>query len=401
MVKSGSVLAVSGLFLALAFTVMVEAQEGPAGAPEGPRGFAGLGSDAAEFAVPERGGRLVFPEDHGAHPGYRIEWWYLTAALRDAEGRDYGVQFTLFRSALAAEGAVEGWATPQIWMGHAGVTTEDAHYAAERFARGGIGQAGVHAAPFAAWIDNWELAADGPCAADAVAQGAVPGCADALDVLRLRVGMGGDGVPPDMQDGTDPAPRYDLRLQARGPLVLHGEDGFSVKSDSGQASWYYSQPFYAVEGVLHFPDGPVAVTGTGWLDREWSSQPLDPGQEGWDWVALHLDDGARMMGFRLRGTGEPFFYASWISPDGVVTPYGRADFTMEPLRRETVRARAVPVGWRLRLPEQGLDVEIDAVNPQAWMDVSFPYWEGPVRVSGSHAGRGYLEMTGYAVSRGP
>ena len=29
------------------------------------------------------------------------------------------------------------------------------------------------------------------------------------------------------------------------------------------------------------------------------------------------------------------------------------------------------------------------------MGTSFPYWEGPISFSGSHAGVGYLEMTGY------
>ena len=29
------------------------------------------------------------------------------------------------------------------------------------------------------------------------------------------------------------------------------------------------------------------------------------------------------------------------------------------------------------------------------MGTSFPYWEGPISISGTHSGRGYLEMTGY------
>jgi predicted secreted hydrolase len=29
------------------------------------------------------------------------------------------------------------------------------------------------------------------------------------------------------------------------------------------------------------------------------------------------------------------------------------------------------------------------------MNLRIPYWEGPVRISGSHPGQGYLEMTGY------
>ena len=123
------------------------------------QGFAGLGTTGDGFAVPARGVPLTFPADHGPHPDYRIEWWYLTATLTGPDGTPYGLQWTLFRSALAPE-AGAGWDAPQLWMGHAAVTTPDRHFVTERLARGGVGQAGVTAAPFAAWIDDWQMAGD-------------------------------------------------------------------------------------------------------------------------------------------------------------------------------------------------------------------------------------------------
>ncbi|MGB3409485.1 MAG: lipocalin-like domain-containing protein, partial [Jannaschia sp.] len=114
------------------------------------QGFAGLGQGGAGFALPVPGHTFDFPADHGAHPEYRIEWWYVTATLRDAGGTPYGVQWTLFRSTFAPGG-------PQVWMGHFGLTTPDAHHSGEKLARGGLGQAGVQATPFEAWIDDWEL----------------------------------------------------------------------------------------------------------------------------------------------------------------------------------------------------------------------------------------------------
>ena len=189
---------------------------------------------------------------------------------------------------------------------------------------------------------------------------------------------------------------YDLDLTARGPLITHGQNGYSVKSAEGQASYYYSQPFYQVQGTLDLPDGTIAVTGQAWLDREWSSQPLSDNQTGWDWVSLHFDDGAKLMGFRLRDTaGGNFTSGTWIEPDGTVAPFGDGTLTMTPLQTETVENRQVPVHWRIELPGRDLVVEIEAINPQAWMNTSFPYWEGPVIITGSHPGRGYLEMTGY------
>lgn len=327
------------------------------------QGFAGLGTTAEGFAEPVPGAPPGFPRDHGAHPAFRIEWWYLTANLKGADGRDYGIQWTLFRSALAPE-ARAGWQSPQLWMGHAALTTPDRHFVAERLARGGVGQAGAEAAPFRAWIDEWEVA--GPD----------------LEQLRLRAA------------GADFA--YELALSAEGSLVLQGDGGYSVKSAGGQASYYYSQPFYRVEGTLALPEGEVAVTGQAWLDREWSSQPLAADQEGWDWISLHLEDGAKLMGFRLRQSdGGAYTSGTWIAADGTPAPFGDGILKMTPLAEAEVAGRDLPVRWRVELPEHGVDVTLSALNPGAWMGTAFPYWEGPVRIGGSHGGMGYLEMTGY------
>ncbi|ETX14398.1 iron ABC transporter permease [Roseivivax halodurans JCM 10272] len=338
--------------------------------PASAQGFAGLGADAgADFAMPNPERELTFPADHFAHPGYRIEWWYLTATLEGADGREYGAQWTLFRSALSPTMA-DGWETNQIWLGHAAVTTPDAHRFAERYARGGIGQAGI-SDPFAAFIDDWSMTS----AADPEE--------DPLDVLSLTA------------RGSDFA--YALELTAEGPLVRHGEDGYSVKSPEGQASHYYSQPFYTVEGTLDLPSGEVEVTGKAWLDREWSSQPLAANQSGWDWFSLSFDSGAKLMGFGLRTDeqGTHFTSATWIEDDGTTETYGDGALALTPLRTASVEGRSIPVEWRLVLPDRGLDVTTQPLNPQAWMGTSFPYWEGPISIAGSHSGRGYLEMTGY------
>lgn len=338
--------------------------------PALPQGFADMGAALDGFALPDHGRALDFPADHGAHPDFRIEWWYLTATLDGPDGTDYGLQWTLFRTALAP-GEAEGWQSPQLWMGHAAVTTPDNHHVAERLARGGVGQAGVTLggdSPFRAWIDEWQMRSV-----------AAPG-EDALDRLRLTATGGDFG--------------YALDLVAEGPLVAHGQNGFSVKSQGGQASHYYSQPFYRVTGQIDLPGGPVAVTGNAWLDREWSSQPLAADQTGWDWFSLSFDSGEKLMGFVLRGT-EDFASGTWIAADGTPAPLPPGALRAEPLERATVAGREVPVVWRLTLPARGLDVTLRALNPGAWMDTTVPYWEGPVAFDGSHRGRGYLEMTGY------
>ncbi len=55
----------------------------------------------------------------------------------------------------------------------------------------------------------------------------------------------------------------------------------------------------------------------------------------------------------------------------------------------------LPVVWEIEVPSKNLKTVVRALNPDAWVDHSVTYWEGPVRASGSHTGSGYLEMTGY------
>ncbi|MBF9029378.1 iron ABC transporter permease [Rhodobacterales bacterium HKCCE3408] len=335
----------------------------------GAQGFANLGTEAEGYALPDPDHVWDFPADHGPHPDFRIEWWYLTASLQGDDGHRYGVQWTLFRLALTPQ-SPEGWGAEQIWMGHAGLTAEDSHHSAERFARGGIGQAGVTAQPFEAWIDDWRMAGQGT------------DTGDALDALTLT------------SRGPDFA--YDLDLEATGPLVFHGQNGYSVKSEAGQASNYYSQPFYEVSGTLMLPGGEVAVTGQGWLDREWSSQPLTDSQTGWDWISLQFDDGARLMGYRLRdASGPAYTVGTWIEADGTTQALSPGDLIMTPLTETEVAGRSLPTEWQVDLAGRDLSLRVGAINPQSWQDVGFAYWEGPVTVSGTRQGVGYLEMTGY------
>ena len=51
------------------------------------QGFAGLGENAEGFAAVVPGRTFAFPADHGPHPEFRIEWWYVTANLKDADRR--------------------------------------------------------------------------------------------------------------------------------------------------------------------------------------------------------------------------------------------------------------------------------------------------------------------------
>ena len=334
------------------------------------QGFAGLGMEATGFASVTPGRVFTFPADHGPHPDYRIEWWYLTANLMDSNGAAYGVQWTLFRQAIQPGAPKQEWENQQIWMGHAAVTSAQTHHYSETFARGGVGQAGVEAKPFQAWIDCWDM------------RGIEP--------------MGDKTIAPLMLTASGADFNYALRLDADRELVLQGDHGYSRKSGRGQASYYFSQPYFKATGRITIDDRTIDVSGQAWMDREWSSQPLASDQNGWDWFSLHLNSGEKLMLFRLRQTnGVNYCSGNWIRQDGQTEQIASDDIEMTPQTLTAIGERQIPTGWRIKIPRLSLAIDCAALNARSWMGTSFPYWEGPISFGGSHAGLGYLEMTGY------
>ena len=315
-----------------------------------------------------------FPDDHGAHPEFATEWWYLTGNLRDESGRRFGYQFTLFRVGLRPGESLadSNWRAQQIYMGHIAISDIAAgrHHSAERFARAAAGLAGARPSPFAVWLGAWSL------------QGGTE-----LFPLRLMAGNDDIGLSLQLQAGAK-------------PLVLQGEDGLSRKSASpGNASYYYSFTRLPTQGELRIGNSRYSVTGDSWLDREWSSSALEDNQVGWDWFALQLDDGRELMFYQLRdkqGRSHPFSRGSLVQSDGSSQPLLPDAVKLTPLRHWRAEDGApYPVAWRLRVAAHGLDLEVQALLDDQLMDHSVRYWEGAVQVSGSHTGRGYLELSGY------
>lgn len=326
----------------------------------------------AEFLTADTVRPFVFPRDHGAHPRFRQEWWYLTATLEDvASGDEYGVQFTLFRRAVAADPGDGPWRSAQAYLGHFALTDvgREDHVEAERFARGHPRLAGVRATPFAAWIEGWRLESTGA----------------STWPMRLQARAETFGV--------------DLALRQTRPPVPQGDRGLSTKGP-GAGSYYYSVPRLAIEGSLRIGERRVEVAGLGWFDREWSTSGLDAEQIGWDWFALQLGDGRSLMLYQIRrrdGARGAYDQGILVSPDGNLRKLGSNDFSLSSERfwRDDVGTRW-PIRWRLAIGDEVFLVEA-AIKNQV-MDTSIRYWEGLVRVSDEMArdlGRGYMELTGY------
>jgi predicted secreted hydrolase len=352
------------------------------------------GSDTAGFARVTGPRAFRFPEDHGAHPEYRTEWWYLTGHLAALEGdRAFGFQLTFFRSALeaAAPESASAWATNQLWMAHFALTdvAGQRHLHGERLARGAAGLAGASAEPFRVWLEDWSLAREAGAPPVAGSGSAFP--------MRLRAGLEGGAL--------------ELRVDEGKPPVLQGEQGYSRKGPApGNASYYLSWTRMPLSGTVTLDGERIAVAGQGWMDREWSTSALDPVHEGWDWFSLQLGDGRELMFFELRrrdGAPEPLNHGVVVDPDGETRPLGADDVRIEVTEEWTspLDGTRYPGGWILRIPEEDATLTLVPRVANQEMNVTFRYWEGALEVAGSWGGEpvegvGYAELTGYADEGG-
>lgn len=351
------------------------------------------GNEAAGYARALLPRSFDFPADHGAHPDFAAEWWYFTGNLDADDGRRFGYQLTLFRTALQPPAArrdrASAWASEQVWMGHFALTDVDneAFHAFDRFQRGALGLAGARAAPWRVWLDDWSI--------EQVGERPFP--------LRLRA-----AARPSGSGDLGELVAIDLRVEPDKPVVLQGDDGLSRKgSEAGNASYYYSFTRMDTAGSVRLGDDEIGVRGASWLDREWSTSVLESGQAGWDWFALQLDDGSDLMYYQIRnrdGSAAATSAGTLVGPAGgdVSLSGQQVDLQVQDTWRSPIDGAEYPAAWTLSIPSHGVDLTITPVLADQELDVAFRYWEGAVDVRGTGtdgrpvSGRGYVELTGYA-----
>lgn len=333
-----------------------------------------------------------FPADHGPHLGFQTEWWYFTGNLRrvgpavsdssSEEGR-FGFQLTFFRSALSprddqdGEGDSSAWRTNQIFMAHFALSDEASGRfdPFERFARGAAGLAGAETAPFRLWLEDWSAESLGE------------------ETFPLRLLASEDRVA------------IDLTVAPGKPPVLQGEQGLSRKGERpGSASYYYSLTRLPTTGTVRFGEESWQVEGSSWMDREWSTGSLEPGQTGWDWFALQLSDGSELMLYQLRRDGRTDRHSagSLVAADGSYRILVVDETTIAELDTwaSPTTGAVYPTRWRLTDRAAGFDLEVEPIFADQEHVGSVIYWEGAVSVSGTTAngpvtGEGYVELTGY------
>ena len=352
--------------------------------PQQSTGLRLLGAEADDgFARATAPREFVFPADHGSHPEFRTEWWYFTGNLATAEGRHFGFELTFFRYAVGPAAAqregTSAWRADQVWMAHFAITdTQGKRFIArERLTREALGLAGAAAEPLHVWVEDWSLTGEG--------RG---------DDLRVQLAA------------RDDVTALSLGLASTVPRVAQGDSGLDVKgAGTGNASYYYSVPRLAAEGEVTIGGESFEVTGTAWLDREWSTSSLEPGTVGWDWFALHLSDGSNLMFYRLRtesGGVSPFSGGTLVAADGGRRRLAAQDVRLMAVDEWTSAATGVryPIAWRLEVPGSAIELAIRPYLDDQELALSVRYWEGAVHAEGRGplgplTAQGYLELAGY------
>lgn len=335
---------------------------------------AGLGQTDYGRVVPGRA--LQFPRDHGSHPEFRTEWWYVTGWVADAAGNAYGVQVTFFRNRpRVAETNPSAFAPRQLVFAHAALADPGRARLLhdQRAAREGFGLAGADDQSTRVWIDDWSLALVG-------------------DAYVARIAA---------REFT-----LDLRFAPTQPLLPQGDGGYSRKGpEAAQASYYYSRPQLATRGTIAAGGTSIDVAGTTWLDHEWSSEGMAADAVGWDWTGINLGDGGALMAFRMRDKSGGALWAggSLRGADGRTRVLAREEIRFAPVRSWRSPHSGVTYPVEMRVAAGGVDLVLEPLFDDQELDsretTGTIYWEGAVRAkaAGREVGLGYLELTGYGA----
>jgi predicted secreted hydrolase len=314
----------SALYLATFYLFLYQSAGDQSPFPPGDPAYRGLasearspGGDPAAFPqavtpqgwwLAEPGYQFHFPQDHGPHPDYRTEWWYLTGNLQTADGREFGYELTFFRygyrSPTQRTPVKSRFVIDDVKFAHFTVTDVRARsfHVAERTSRGAYGDAGFLSGSRLVWIGDWEL----DLGQEFTAKAEDNGCS------------------------------IDLELDPERSPVLEGENGYSRKASSGDhASEYYSITRMRTHGSVVIAGQTFQVSGLSWFDREWSTNQLATNQVGWNWFGIQLDDGSDLMIYQIRlrnGGIDPCSSGKWIDRDGHAVDLANREFVLQPTR---------------------------------------------------------------------
>ena len=291
---------------------------------------------------------VVLPADHGAHPGFGVEWWYTAGTVADRHGRDF-FWFATFYSASGFE---------------------------------------------LARVNVVDLRADRiVLSKEYVAPGAPAAGSTALGVGGFTLGYQASGSLGSWAVDAPVPGSGELRLTLtpERPYVLNGPNGI-VTEGMGVDSAYYSDQRLAAKGTLALGTRQSTVRGLGWFDHQWVNFGANANAWHWNWFGCQLHDGTDMMLYQfITPAGTPTgVQGSTVDTHGAVTH--PQTFTITPLTPTITPAGATgtyPLRWSLDVPSAQVHMSLKARARNEFIaNQNFPgLWEGPaVSTSGNRGG---------------
>ncbi len=324
--------------------------------------------------------QFVFPRDHFAHNEYRTEWWYFTGNLFTSDGRRFGYQFTIFRNGILPgnDSDTVVFSQKSLFSIHIGISDiqNQKFYSFEKYARGLDGLAGSDETEKRIYIEGNEILFD-------FSNGAL------LPIIQVS------SSTSEFQ--------ISFKLIPEKKMVLHGDKGLSKKSNKpGNASYYYSYTRLNTTGELTLKGAKYKLTGSSWMDREWSTSALESDQKGWDWFALQMEDDTELMYFRLRdSTGATNFQkGTLVRKDGSYDVFTGDDFKITTIVKSEIDGIVYPLEWKIEIKPLNFLFGVSVAMKNQVHPFRLRYYEGAINVIRKNGkdisgGVGYVELTGY------
>jgi predicted secreted hydrolase len=298
---------------------------------------------------------VSLPADDAPHSN-AMEWWYYSGHLNVEGERRFSFHYVFFLVNSLASHIVS----------HASLVDHQTgqHYTAQRRSAGNPSNGARDSFDFT--LGNWLMSGR-----------------NGADRLRIRT----------------PEFAFDLSLESTTPVMLQGGSGLLDFKEAG-SSYYYSRPRMNISGTAGLAKEQWPVSGTAWFDHQWGDFSVTA--LAWDWIALQLSDGMDIMLYILYDRqGEVVLQSGTLSRSGESETLDEAQFSVRALGQWTSPRTKVsyPMGWEVLIPHRHVRLNLAPIISDSEFDGRITsymvYWEGPVKIKGSHQGDGYIEMSGY------
>ena len=318
---------------------------------------------------------LSFPDDDSSHDA-PIEWWYYNGHLEAEDGSEYSFHFVIFQT----DGDID---SAQFEFGQAGITDV---------------RTGSHLKLSSTGFGSFEPL-------DASPSTGLLG----LDLGNFSLDIASDGT--HSLRAADASASVGIRLATERPRDVMLHEGIGWMDWPFGWTYYYSYPRLEASGALTLDGEDVPVYGEVWFDHQWGDFFVVGKPAGWQWFALHLDDGTSLMISEVRGAD-----GDVIAVEGTLLSTGGGQRILEPevdgISLEITdhwtspnTGGVYPARWRLKIDSIDLDVVLtpsvadQEVPAIPYGNKAAAYWEGRVEVrdalSDDVVGVAFAELSGY------